>query len=64
MDNNLAYRLAGTPLYLSPEHVSGQSGLEEHLSCIWWKEPTRLKVKCDHSTKYNEGVRTSRLTMN
>ncbi len=26
---------------LSQEHVSGQSGLAEHLSCIWWKDHTR-----------------------
>ncbi len=49
---------------LSQEHVSGQSGLSEHLSCIWWKDHTRPMVECDPSTRYNECFLTSRLTMN
>ncbi len=48
---------------ISQEHVSGQSSLPEHQHLVP-KDHTRLKVECDPSTKYIEGVLTRRLTMN
>ncbi len=35
------------------ELVSGQSGLEEHLHCIWRKDHTRPNVECDPSARYS-----------
>ncbi len=50
---------------ISQEHVSGQSGLlAEHLRYICKKDNTRLKVERDPSTRYNEGVLTSTMTLN
>ncbi len=36
---------------LNQENVSGQSGLVEHLGCIWWKDHIRLNVRESTTTK-------------